>query len=71
MHTVNSSPLPPLSHPPLLPPPTDGTPPNGTPVKVIYTIHYGVTVAMVILCVIGLALAIVCLLFNIIFKDKK
>lgn len=49
----------------------DGIPPDGTHIKIVNTILVGVSAFVVILFVTGLIIAVICLFFNIIFRDRK
>lgn len=50
---------------------TDGIPPDGTPISVINTFKLELVVIFDILAIFGIAFAIACLLFNIIFRNRK
>lgn len=49
----------------------DGIPPDGTPIKILNTVHIGIVVVIVIMQVVGLVIAFLCLLMNILFRSKK
>lgn len=49
----------------------DGIPPDGTPISVINTFKLELVVIFDILAIFGIAFAIACLLFNIIFRNRK
>ena len=44
---------------------------DGTPREVTVTISIAVTIIYVILSVIGLVLALTCLVFNLLFRDSR
>ena len=50
---------------------SDGVPPDGTPIKVINTIYIGVFGFATALFVIGMIFAIICLFFNILYRNKR
>ncbi|XP_019855011.1 PREDICTED: gamma-aminobutyric acid type B receptor subunit 2-like [Amphimedon queenslandica] len=49
----------------------DGIPPDGTPIKIVNTVHIGITVIIITMQVIGFSMLIICLLFNILFRNRK
>ena len=50
---------------------TVGVPPDGTPISITNTFRVEVVVLFDILAAAGIAFAVVCLLFNIIFRKRK
>ena len=53
---------------PLLP---DGVPPDGQPLNVITSRHLAVVIVFYTITLFGIAFAIACLAFNIIFRNRK
>ena len=49
----------------------DGIPPDGTPIVVINTLHTALIVIIDIIAVAGIVFATVCLIFNIVFRNKR
>lgn len=49
----------------------DGIPPDGTPISVTNTIHDAVIVIYDMIAALGIIFAICCLVFNIVFRNKK
>lgn len=50
---------------------TDGVPPDGTPLKVFNGVHITITVVYDVLAIVGIMLAITCVIFNVVFRDRK
>jgi len=50
---------------------TGGIPPDGTPVQIIHTYKTGLVVFYYILAAIGVVLAIVCGVFNFVYRKRK
>ena len=48
-----------------------GIPPDGTPIKVTNTIQIFLVIIFDVLAVVGIIFALICLVFNIVFKNKK
>ena len=48
-----------------------GTPYDGRPVEVIGAVDISLTVIFVVLATAGIVLAIICLIFNFIFRERK
>ena len=48
-----------------------GIPPDGTPINVINTFKTELVVILDILAVAGIVFAIVCLVFNVVFRNRK
>lgn len=51
--------------------PAAGIPPDGTPIKVINTFKTALVVILDIAAAAGIIFAIVCLVFNVVFRKKK
>ncbi len=49
----------------------EGIPPDGTPIEIINTIHVALIIIMDIMAIVGVTFAIVCLVFNIVFRNKR
>ena len=49
----------------------DGIPNDGIPIEEVVTVSISLTVVYVILATAGLVFAVVCLLFNLIYRQKK
>ena len=49
----------------------DGIPNDGIPDEDIVTVHIGITVVYVTLATTGLVFAVVCLVFNLVFRQKR
>ena len=49
----------------------DGIPNDGLPIEDIVTVHVGLTVVYVTLATAGLVFAVVCLVFNLVFRGKQ
>ena len=49
----------------------DGIPNDGIPDEDIVTVHIGITVVYVTLATAGLMFAVVCLVFNLVFRQKR
>ena len=49
----------------------DGIPNDGIPDEDIVTVHIGITVVYVTLATAGLVFAVVCLVFNLVFRQKR
>ena len=56
---------------PHIPAPSDGIPPDGTPVDVISGRALALSVVLLLLSVAGIAFTMFCLLFNIVFRQRK
>ena len=50
---------------------TDGIPPDGTPTTVVVSVQPVVIVLTIIMLVAGLAFAMICLAFNIVYRNKR
>ena len=50
---------------------TDGVPPDGTPVKIINTFMKELVVIFDVIAIAGIVFAVICLLFNVIFRKRK
>ena len=50
---------------------TDGIPPDGSPEIIIHTFHVSLVALYYFLAALGIILAIACLVFNLIFRNKK
>lgn len=50
---------------------SDGIPPDGTPIQIIHSYKVGLTATYYTLALAGVTLAIVCMAFNFIFREKK
>ena len=50
---------------------SDGVPPDGRPVSTVSTYHIAVVIVFYTIALFGIAFAIVCLAFNIIFRNRK
>ena len=48
-----------------------GTPYDGRPIKIIEAVDISLTVIFIALATAGIVLAIVCLIFNFIFRERK
>ena len=48
----------------------EGIPNDGTPIEDVVTVSLGLTVYYVILATAGMAFSVVCILFNLIFRQK-
>ena len=48
-----------------------GTPYDGVPIEVLETVDLSLTVIFIVLSTFGIVLAIVCLIFNFIFRERK
>jgi hypothetical protein len=48
-----------------------GTPYDGRPVEIIEAVNISLTVIFIVLATAGIVLAIVCLIFNFIFRERK
>ena len=51
--------------------PTEGIPNDGIPIEDVVTVSVALTVVYVILATAGLVFAVACILFNIIFREKR
>ena len=51
--------------------PTEGIPPDGTPIKIISAHHTATVVLLYTLASLGMILAAVCLVFNIVYRNHK
>ena len=49
----------------------EGIPNDGIPIEDVVTVSLGLTVLYVILATAGMAFSVVCLLFNLIFRQKR
>ena len=49
----------------------DGIPFDGRPIPQVQSIHVSVTVVFVMLSTAGIAFAIVCMVFNFVFRERK
>ena len=49
----------------------EGIPNDGTPIEDVVTVSLGLTVLYVILATAGIAFSVVCILFNLIFRQKR
>ena len=49
----------------------DGIPPDGTPISVTNAIHTAVIVIFDLIAALGIIFAICCLVFNLVFRNKK
>ena len=49
----------------------DGIPSDGTPIVVLNTFYMAIYIIYDVFVIIGIIFAIVCLLFNIIFRNRK
>ena len=49
----------------------DGIPNDGIPIEEVVTVSLGLTVVYVVLATAGIAFAVVCLTFTLIFRRKK
>ena len=52
-------------------PPLGGVPFDGTPREKLQTVHLSVTVIFVVLSSAGIVFAVICVIFNFIFREKK
>ena len=48
-----------------------GTPYDGVPIEVLETVDPSLTVIFIVLSTFGIVLAIVCLIFNFMFRERK
>ena len=48
-----------------------GIPPDGSPVEIVHTFHIALIVVFYFLASLGIVFAIVCLLFNIIYRERQ
>ena len=51
--------------------PTDGYPPDGTPIVILSTINIALTAVCYSFTICGLVLAIVCFIFNFVFRNRR
>jgi gamma-aminobutyric acid type B receptor len=49
----------------------NGSPPDGTPIEEINGVHLSVTVIFYVFSLIGIAFGVACLIFNVVFRNKK
>ena len=50
---------------------SDGAPPDGTPIKIRHTVKIGLVVLFDLLAVSGILFTAACLVFNIVFRNKR
>ena len=48
-----------------------GTPYDGRPMEIIEAVDISLTVIFIVLATAGIVLAIICLIFNFIFRERK
>lgn len=50
---------------------TGGSPSDGSPTEITRTFHIGLIVVFDVLATLGIIFAIICFLFNLIYREKK
>ena len=50
---------------------TAGVPQDGTPMKIVTTFHMELVIILDILAIVGIVFSFACLLFNIIFRNRR
>jgi hypothetical protein len=50
---------------------TGGIPPDGTPIVIVTTVFLPLSIVYFVAVAIGVSFAMVCLLFNCIFRNRK